>query len=133
MTCGGFEPSARSLVPQSSAIARAIAGFHASQAARAVSMSSVSPARSQPSNTGSSPAILLMSIDAKSTTPSLVRRRMVLSWSPIRSSGWKSAVILPPDASGIVSFQNGTSSSVEATVRLFSPTALTLISGRLPS
>jgi hypothetical protein len=79
----------------------------------AVSMSSANPARSQPSKTGSSPAILEMSPPAKSMTPSVVIRMICGSLMPARSIGLNSTVILPPDASGMVSVQNGTSSPNE--------------------
>src|SRR5919106_704163 len=93
-------------------------------------MSSARPARSQPSNTGSSPAILEMSPPAKSVTPSVVIRMICGSLMPARSIGLNSTVILPPDASGMVSVQNGTSSPNEMMVLLFRPIALTFISGR---
>jgi hypothetical protein len=51
-----------------------------------------------------------MSIAAKSMTPSFSRRSIVLSSTPIWSSGVMSAVIAPLEASGMVFFQNGVSS-----------------------
>ena len=99
------------------------------EAARAVSMSRARPAKSQPSNTGSSPAILLTSLEPKSTMPSLVIRMTWWPLTPITSIGAKVAVTRPPDASGIVFDQNGTSSTDDATVSLLRPTPVTCVFG----
>jgi len=123
-TCGGLPPKASSLAFQFFCIWRSITPRYASHAARARSVSSVSPARSQPSKRGSSPAIFEMSMPAKSIPPSRSRRSIVLSSMPIWSSGVMSVVMAPFDALGIVWRQNGTSSTIEATVGPFSPIAL---------
>src|SRR2546421_1427380 len=88
------------------------------------------PARSHPSKRGSSPAILEMSMPAKSITPRRKRRSIVLSSTPIWSSGVMSALMAPFDALGSVSRQNGTSSTLEATVGLFKPITLNWARGR---
>src|SRR5687768_7431271 len=88
------------------------------------------PARSQPSKRGSSPAIFEMSMPAKSITPRRRSRSMVLSSIPIWSSGVMSALIAPFDALGSVSRQNGTSSTIDATVGAFSPMTLNCVLGR---
>src|SRR5688572_3415016 len=87
------------------------------------------PARSQPSKRGSSPAIFEMSIPAKSITPRRSSRSMVLSSIPIWSSGVMSALIAPFDAFGSVSRQNGTSSTIDATVGALSPITLNCVLG----
>src|SRR5688572_3735513 len=88
------------------------------------------PARSHPSKRGSSPAIFEMSMLAKSITPSFSSRSIVLSSMPIWSSGVISAVIAPFEALGSVWRQNGTSSTVEATVGLLRPITLNCVFGR---
>src|SRR5712692_1950305 len=88
------------------------------------------PARSQPSKRGSSPAILEMSMPAKSITPRRSSRSIVLSSIPIWSSGVMSALIAPLEALGSVSRQNGTSSTIEATVGLLRPITLNWVLGR---
>src|SRR5947207_1367208 len=115
-TCGGLPPKASSLAFQFFCIWRSITERYASHPARALSASRVMPARSQPSKRGSSPAILEISMPAKSITPRRSRRSMVLSSIPIWSSGVMSALIAPFEAFGNVSRQNGTSSTIEATV-----------------
>src|SRR5258706_9906972 len=88
------------------------------------------PARSQPSKRGSSPAILEMSMAAKSMTPRRSSRSMVASAIPIWSSGVMSAVSAPLETLGSVSRQNGTSSRNETTVGLFRPITLKCAFGR---
>ena len=67
---------------------------------------------------------------AKSMTPSRSRRSIVLSSMPIWSSGVMSAVMAPLEAFGSVSRQNGTSSTIDATVGLFRPMTLNWFFGR---
>ena len=109
-TCGGLVPTARSLVLNSFSATRDMVGSQASQTARAVLMSSARPARSQPSKTALSWAILLTSPAPKSTTPSLTMRITWKPFTPMWSWGENAAVTLPPEASGMVLDQNGTSS-----------------------
>src|SRR5919201_1641636 len=73
-----------------------------------MSASSVMPARWHPSKRGSSPAILEMSMPAKSITPSFSSGSIVLSSMPIWSSGVMSAVMAPVEAFGRVSRPLGT-------------------------
>src|SRR5258708_8797318 len=67
---------------------------------------------------------------AESITARRSRRRIVLSSMPIWSSGVMSAVMAPLDALVSVSRQNGTSSTLEATVGLLRPITLNWVRGR---
>src|SRR5215217_785926 len=129
-TCGVLPPNASNFAPQFFCSCRSITVRYASHAARALSGSSVSPARSQASKRGSSPAILEMSMPAKSMTPSFKSRSMVLSSMPIWSSGVTSAVMARFDASGMVFRQNGSSSTMDTGVGLLRPITLNCAFGR---
>src|SRR5215211_7409721 len=129
-TCGVLPPNASNFAPQFFCSCRSITVRYASHAARALSGSSVSPARSQASKRGSSPAIFEMSMPAKSITPSFKSRSIVLSSMPIWSSGVTSAVTAPFEASGIVLRQKGSSSTIETGVGLLRPMTLNCALGR---
>ena len=67
---------------------------------------------------------------AKSITPSLSSRSMVLSSMPIWSSGVMSAVMAPFEASGMVLRQNGSSSWIDTGVGLLRPMTLNWLLGK---